>query len=67
MTAHEKSGDLEKAVYFFKKMMEAGFVPSHALRSLLFKALTIKDRIIDVAELTQMCTAMGARIAAPGR
>lgn len=60
--AHEKSGDLEKAVHFFKKMMEAGLVPSHALRSLLFKALTIKDRAIDVAELTQMCTAMGARI-----
>jgi pentatricopeptide repeat protein len=62
VTAHEKAGDLEKAVYFFQKMMESGFLPSHALRSLLFKALTTKGRETEVAELTPMCTAMGARI-----
>ncbi|KAG0585419.1 hypothetical protein KC19_2G010500 [Ceratodon purpureus] len=62
VSAHAKSGDFDNAIHFFKKMMEAGFVPSHALRSLLFTALTTKDRAAEVAELTQMCTDMGARI-----
>lgn len=65
VTAHEKAGDLQKAMHFFEKMMEAGFTPSLALRSRLFKALTLKDQAKEVAELTQLCAAMGLRTGIP--
>lgn len=57
--AHAKDRvDMDKAIFFYREMMDAGLTPSQSLRSLLSQALTAAGRANEAEELTQISAAM---------